>query len=131
MTTPGLESDPSNERMEDAPRGEAHAGTAGGSSATAPGDEMPAPPDVGVAASSLPGVGPATPRSALSFWIYPNWPICLYVFTCERFSLLREAMLQVWRRITRSPPAGSVLREGSRRSSMPSSTRGRLRTCRG
>lgn len=47
MTTPGLELDSSDERMEDAPPAEARAGTAGGGSAAAPGDGTPATPEDG------------------------------------------------------------------------------------
>lgn len=99
ITTPGLKSDSSDELMEDGSPAEAPAGTAGGSSAAAPGDGIPAAPEVGLAAGSPLGVGPVTPQTSLSLWIYPNWPKYLAGFTGKCFSRIREGMPQVRRRI--------------------------------
>lgn len=104
ITTPGLDSGSLDERVEDVPPAEAPDGTASGGSAAAPGDGMPAPPDVRLAASSPREVGSVTLRSAPNLRIDPNCHTYLDGFTGERLSRLKEEFLQVWRRIKKKVP---------------------------
>lgn len=97
MSAAGLESDPSDERMEDTPRVETPAKTSGRSFAAAPEDGMPAPPDVGAAAGSSPEVGHVTSREARNLWIYPNWPMYVDCFTVtHRYARVGNAMRHIY-----------------------------------
>lgn len=84
MGNPGLESDSLDERMEDAPRIAAPAGTSSGSSAVAPRDGMTALLEDWSAAGSPPEIGPDVLRKDLGRSFFPPLPLYADCWTSTR-----------------------------------------------